>query len=184
MGYLLGVLGPLYLSNYRQHFLFLLMHFFYGGVCARGRQNTNHLIIKKCHFSAFQISKKKSEMGRGKTSTSWQFFLTGFLFFLKSKWRCLHFFFKEKVYTYYIYILTYLRLFYFLVFLVLCLLCSSPQVFFACLYRAALLLHACVFTEGSSNSLDPSTVRRELCHGNVHIGDGGTIAILQQGVFF
>lgn len=96
----------------------------------------------------------------------------------------MHFFFKEKVYTYYIYILTYLRLFYFLVFLVLCLLCSSPQVFFACLYRAALLLHACVFTEGSSNSLDPSTVRRELCHGNVHIGDGGTTAILQQGVFF
>lgn len=52
---------------------FLSLSFLIGG--ERESIKTNHLIIKKCHFSAFQMrKKKKGEMGRGKTSTSWQIF--------------------------------------------------------------------------------------------------------------
>lgn len=117
---------------------------FYSFFCIGGvrGQWTNHLIIKKCHFSAFQIrGKKKGEMGRGKRSTSWQFFFFFYLAFFYEQVAVFAFFLRKGLYILYIYINVFKAFFYFLV---LCLSCSSPQVFFACLYRAALLLHACV----------------------------------------
>lgn len=74
----LGILAPCFSqavgdTSRFYSFLSLSLLFLIGG--ERGSINTNHLIIKKCHFSAFQMrKKKKGEMGRGKTSTSWQIF--------------------------------------------------------------------------------------------------------------
>lgn len=59
---------------------FLSLSFLIGG--ERGSINTNHLIIKKCHFSAFQMrKKKKAKWGEEKRALLGRFFNWPLFFF-------------------------------------------------------------------------------------------------------
>lgn len=121
--------------------------------------------------------------GEEKRALLGSFFLIEF-FSTASSSVCI-FFSRKGLYILYIYIyINIFKAFFILLFFSSHVYCARHHKSFSHVYTGQLFCCTRVFTGGSSNILDPSTVRRELCHGNVHIGDGGTTAMLQQGVFF